>query len=86
MMAISEAEILSEIISPQGGGLSSAAAHAILELDFSESTRNLIRDLLQAQNKGSISEEEQSNLQKYLRVGQLIDLLQAKARLSLAHL
>ena len=34
-------------------------------------------------NKGTISESERATLDKYLRVGQFLDLMQAKARLSL---
>ena len=40
-------------------------------------------DLADRNNKGTISDTEQEELDKYLRVGSFINLVQAKARLSL---
>jgi hypothetical protein len=59
------------------------AARAILRLEFNNHASERIRQLLDANNRGKISDAEHAELQKYLRVGQLIDLMQAKARLSL---
>jgi hypothetical protein len=82
--AITEADILSDIVAPDRPGLSEEAARSILSLRFSEGARERIRKLLEANNKGSIAAAEKSELDKYLRVGQFLDLLQAKARVSLA--
>ena len=46
-------------------------------------TTKRIRQLLQKNNRGTISAAERLTLEKYLRVGQLLDLLHAKAKLSL---
>jgi hypothetical protein len=55
----------------------------MLALKFSAQTRKRIRRLLQKNNRGTIAAEERLALEKYLRVGQFLDLLQAQARLSL---
>ena len=81
--AITEAEILNEVIVPNERGLSAEAARSILALRFSSNAQERIRRLLAANNSGIISAAERSELEKYLRVGQFLDLLQAKARLSL---
>jgi hypothetical protein len=80
---ISDAEILERVISPVKGGLSPDAARAILELRFDKQAVKQIRGLLQKNNRGKISADERITLERFLRVGKFIDLLHAKARLSL---
>lgn len=58
-------------------------AQAVLSVEFNDKAKDRIRELLQKNNVGSITEEERSDLAKYMRVGQFLDLMQAKARLSL---
>ena len=82
--SLTEADILAEIIAPDKPGLDPEAARAILRLQFNDHARERIRQLLDANNRGNISDAEDAELQKYLRVGQFIDLMQAKARLSLS--
>jgi hypothetical protein len=81
---LTEAEILNDVIQPDRGSISPAAAREILSLSFRSETTSRIRELLSKNNAGTITPAEQADLQKYLRVGQFIDLLQAKARVSLA--
>ena len=80
---VTEADILAEIIAQDKPGLDPDAARAILLLQFNNHARERIRQLLDSNNRGKISDAEHAELQKYLRVGQFIDLMQAKARLSL---
>ena len=80
---MTEADILNDIVSPARRDLSPEAAKSILDLHFSASAMARIRSLLRANNRGSISPEGRLQLEKYLRVGQLLDLLHAKARLTL---
>ena len=82
-MPLTEADILDEVIAPRTGDFCPEAAKAILQLRFPEATSESIRALLEANNREEISPQDRSALDKYLRVGQLIDLLQAKARVSL---
>jgi hypothetical protein len=54
-----------------------------LSLRFNETATERIRELLQKNNAGTISEVEKATPDNYLRVGEFLDLLQAKARVSL---
>ena len=80
---VTEAEILSEVVGPSRGDMTPAVANSILDLKFGATATSRIRALLKANNRGTISSEQRVELEKYLRVGQLLDLLRAKARLTL---
>jgi hypothetical protein len=80
---ISEAEILADVIGPASAGWSPDVARSLLELNFNAATTRRIRALLQKHNAGTISAHERLTLEQYLRVGQFLDLLHAKAKLSL---
>lgn len=79
----SDQEILEHVVSPAKGGLTAAAARAVLDLKFDAKATKLIRQLLQKNNRGTISADERITLERFLRVGKFIDLLHAKALLSL---
>lgn len=80
---ISEADILSEIIAPERPGFSRQWAESIVQLRFSDDATHRIQEFLGKNNAGNISPTEREELDKYLRVGQFLDLMQAKARLML---
>jgi hypothetical protein len=80
---ITEADILAQVIAPDQSDLSPEAAKALLRLKFNRQATAQIRRLLAKNNKGIINAAERIALEKYLRVGQLLDLLRAKAQLSL---
>lgn len=80
---LSEADILADIISPDRPGFSPEVARSILALKFSKQATSQIRRLLRENNRGAITANERVALEKYLRVGQFLDLLRAKAKLSL---
>jgi hypothetical protein len=81
--SLTEAEILSEVVAPDQPTLPEGFARAVLAVRFTDGATDRIRDLLQRKNAGTLSPSDETNLEKYLRVGQFIDLMQAKARLSL---
>jgi hypothetical protein len=81
--SVSEADILAQVVSPDDPSLERELARAVLDLRFQDEAQARIRELLDKNNRGTISESERGLLDKYLRVGQFIDLLQAKARLTL---
>lgn len=80
---VTEADILDDLVGPDQPGLNTEAAEAILAMNFSERIRKRIERLLEANNRGDIKASDRAELEKYLRVGQFVDLLKAKARLSL---
>jgi hypothetical protein len=80
---ITEAVILERVVAPMVAGLSEDAARSLLEFKFDRETTRDIRKLLQKNNRGRISAPERLALERYIRVGQFLDLVHAKARLSL---
>jgi hypothetical protein len=82
---LTEADILSEVVAPDEPTLSLEFSRAVLSVRFNDAATNRIRELLQKNNADTITVAEKSDLEKHLRVGQFLDLMQAKARLSIAH-
>ena len=80
---LTEADILSEVVAPEEPTMKQEFARAVLSVRFSDTAADRIRELLQRNNAGSITSDEKADLEKYMRVGQFLDLMQAKARLSL---
>jgi hypothetical protein len=77
-----EAAILRRLIR-RGEKLAPAAARALLRLDFDKKDRARMHELAQKNQSDELSEREEIELQSYLKVGLILDLLHAKANLSL---
>ena len=84
MTPITERDILDRVMSAGSRALSPEAANSLLALRFPTADTNRIRALLRKNNGGKISAEERLALDRYLCVGQFLDLLHAKARATLA--
>ncbi len=80
---LTEADILAHVIAPDQPGLSPESARAILALQFDQIARERMNDLAERNRVGTLSDTERIELEKYLHVGQFLNLLQAKARVSL---
>jgi hypothetical protein len=80
----SEAAILARVIQPEQDDLSPAAAKALLKLGFTQGDRDRMHELAVKNQDGALAEAEQHELDSYRRVGRLLDLLVARARLSLS--
>jgi hypothetical protein len=80
---LSEIDILSQVVMPEEPSLPVELAQWVLKMRFSDEAQDHVRDLLDKNNRGTLSESDRGVLDKYLRVGRFIDLLQAKARLTL---
>ena len=61
----------------------SDAAEAILSLRFAASDELRMRELMEKNNQGTISEAEQAEMEAFRRVGAFLAIAQAKARLHL---
>ena len=81
--AISESEILADVLSAAEGDFPPEVAEAVLRLGFSEDAVDRMNDLAARNAEGELSDAERDELDKYVRVGTFVNLLQAKARLSL---
>jgi hypothetical protein len=80
---ISESEILAEVLAADSGDLPPDVAQTVLRWKFSNRTAKRISQLAQRNQRGTITAAERETLERYLRVGSLLNLVQAKARLSL---
>jgi hypothetical protein len=81
--SISEADILAKVVAPARAGLNLEAARSFLDFKFDAAATKRIRRLLKKNNLETITASERVVLEKYLRVGQFLDLLHARAKLSL---
>jgi hypothetical protein len=77
---LSPVDILAEVVEPGRPGFSPAVAREIISLRYNDEATEHIRDLLQRKNAGTITLPEKVTLDNYLRVRELLDVLQAKAR------
>jgi hypothetical protein len=82
-MIPTEAAILEKLMRPRRARLNAEVARSLLDFKFDRQTIRHIRQLLRKNNRGTISAAERLVLEKHLRVGQFLDLLHAKARVSL---
>lgn len=78
-----EAAILTRVIQPDQDDLPLAAARAFLKLNFPAEDRERMHELAVKNQAGKLTATERQELEGYLRIGRLLDLLGAKARLSL---
>jgi hypothetical protein len=78
-----EAAILARVIQPDNHDLPLAAARVLLKFEFNKDDRQRMHELAVKNQSGKLSSMEKQELDGYLRVGRLLDLLGAKARLSL---
>jgi len=79
----SESSILNRVIAPRDGCLSIEVANSILGFGFSESDISRMNSLAAKNRLGEISADERDELESYSRVGNLLNLLQSKARRSI---
>ena len=80
---ITEADILSEVVAPDQPGIPPNFARSILELAFTDQAKTRMDELAEKNRQGSVTEHERAEMEKYMRVGNFINLMQAKARRSL---
>jgi uncharacterized protein YnzC (UPF0291/DUF896 family) len=81
--AITEAEIFAGLAGADEGSISREAAEALLKLAFRQPAIDRMNELAERNRQGILTSAEQAELEKYLRVGMFLNLVQAKARLSL---
>jgi hypothetical protein len=81
--SISAAEILDAVVVPTEPTFAPEFARMVLRLRLNDEAQERIRDLLQRNNAGTVEKDEEAALENYLLVGQLLDLLHAKARATL---
>ena len=78
-----ETAILTRAIQPDNHNLSTSAAQALLRIQLDPQDRERLHDLLEKNQEDALTKDERSELTSFLRVGLVVDLLQAKARAAL---
>ena len=81
--SINEIDIWTSIISPNRDDLPPSDANAILRWEFNEQAKERIDELATRNGRGALTDAEREELESYVHVGQVVAILQAKARLSL---
>jgi len=81
-----ELAILQRLIDPRRCGWSEQAAQAVLKLSFSEEDQERVSELSDRANQGILTSDEENEMESYLRLGALVDIMQSKARLYLREL
>ena len=79
----SEAAIWARLMQAQKDELSSEAAEFLLAIDFDERDRQRMEELADRSQAGTLSAEEQTEFDGYLHVGNLLAVMQSKARLAI---
>jgi hypothetical protein len=79
-----DADIVARVVQAKKGDLPVSTANGFLKLGFAEVDRARAHELVVKNQDGKLTDSEQRELDSYCRIGQLLDLLAAKARRSLA--
>ncbi len=79
----SEAAIWARLMQAQKDELTSQAAEFLLAIDFGESDQQRMLQLAERSEAGTLTAEEQIEFDGYLHVGNLLAVIQSKARLAL---
>lgn len=77
---ITEADVLDQLLTAEGTGFTPESARVILSLRFSPAAVERMNELAAKNRRGTLSEAERANLEKYLRVGNFLNVVQSKAR------
>jgi hypothetical protein len=78
-----QAQILADAIRPDVGDFTEAGARDLLRIGFSEIEKARISELGSKANAGIITESETEELDCFLNAARAIELVKAKARVSL---
>jgi hypothetical protein len=82
-MSTTESAILTRIVLPDSATLTPAVAQSVLSMEFTDDDRRRMNELSLKAQDGSLTDDEQAELDSYERVGHFLSLLKSKARRSL---
>jgi hypothetical protein len=80
---ISQAAILSRLIRPEEDNLTPEAAEGFLRIKFEQRELDRMHHLAVGNQDGTLTPQEQDEMDNYRRVGFLLDLIHSKARRAL---
>jgi hypothetical protein len=82
-VASTDAAIFGRLIKPDRGDFSPEAAREILSLQFDQDDKERMQQLSLKAQDGTLTHDEQAEIDSYRRAGYLLGVLWSKARLSL---
>ena len=83
MVAELETGIWRRLTEPSWDSLSPQAAEGILRLQFDRSDIDRMHQLSALAQESSLTQAQQEELETYMRIGRMVSILQAKARLAM---
>jgi hypothetical protein len=78
-VAVPESAIIERMV------LSPEKAEAIISLAFAPVDQDRMRELMERNNQGTLTDAERLEMESFRRVGTLLGILQARARLALSN-
>src|SRR5262245_12888364 len=75
--------LLLGIIKSQKGAVSPEVARYLLSIEFGAADRKRMMELADQSEEGELTEEERAEFDSYLHIGNLLGMMQAKARVVL---
>jgi hypothetical protein len=76
-------DIWNRILAPDQGDLAPEAAAFLLHMDFTKADRERVQELSVKANEGTLNKLERTELDEFIRVGDVLAVMQSKARRSL---
>jgi hypothetical protein len=76
-------DVLRRVFDLSGHGMSAALAESILTLDFPERDAARVDELNAKANEGTLTGDEEAELETYINIGDLLAYWQSKARQTL---
>ena len=83
-MLETESEILEQVMESDSAGMTREAAQALLGIRFNTAAVARMNELAEKNRNGAITPSERALLERYVRVGNFLNLIHAKARCALA--
>jgi hypothetical protein len=75
-----DADLLTDVVGQDNAALSREAAESVLRWRFSQNASTRMHELAEKNRRDVLTPDERSQLESFLRVGQLLNLMHAKAR------
>jgi hypothetical protein len=85
LLTTREAAIWARLIQAQRGEIAPQVAEYFLSLAFGESDRHRMKQLAERSEGGTLTPEEQTEFDSYLHVGNLLAVMQSRAKMALRH-
>jgi len=82
-LSTTETAILARVVLPEAATFTPVIAKSVLLMEFTDADRRRMNELSAKAQEGSLTADEQSELDSYERVGHFLSLLKSKARRSL---